>query len=105
MAAHGEQAPSGIGRPKRLGRALESRGAAERERHSDLLRDARQAAVCAGDRSRLVLAVTADELVCTLAGKRDRDVARCELRKREEAERREIRERLVEEPDEILEVD
>ena len=52
-----------------------------------------------------VLPVAAQELVGPLAGERDRDVARSELRQREEAERREVREGLVHEPGELLEVD
>ena len=55
--------------------------------------------------ARRCLRVAAEELVGTLAGERDRHMLGGELAERHEAERREVGERFVESPDEILELD
>ena len=55
--------------------------------------------------ARAVLPVAAEQLVGALAGERDRHVLRRELGEREEAERRQVGERLVEMPDELRQVD
>ena len=102
MRARGEQALDRAPGAERLDRRVVAVGNQADEPGPEPEGRARERA---GDRGGAVLAVSGEELVGTLAGQRHRDVARRELGQGAEAECRQIRERLVHVPAEVLEVD
>ena len=81
-------------RPARPGPRRSAAAAPRAERAGDALPALDQ-------RGDAVLAVAAEQLVGALAGQRDGDVLGGEPRQRQEAERREVGERLVEVPDQV----
>ena len=100
-----EMATHGIFRPEhRRGRAVAPRRAC-RGRRGEPAQRSRERSIACGERGVPMPRVAAEQLVRALAGERDGDVLRGELGEREEAERREVGERLVEVPDELGELD
>ena len=103
-AAGAEQARDGIGRLERLEQPARAPGPAAADARAERAGGAGHAAPGLRERRDAVLAVAAEELVRALAGERHRDVPARELAEREEADRREVGERLVEVPDQAAQV-
>ena len=104
-AAHREQPLGSSGRSERGDRPAQPAGAVRRdgersapERRGNPLPQVR-------DRGSAMLPVAAEQLVGALAGQRDGDVLRRQLGERDEAQGGEVRDRLVEMPDQAVERD
>ena len=103
-AARGQQARHGVGRLERLGQLAGRARAAAQRRAAGGAQHGGQLLPVPGQRGHAVLAVSAQQLVRALARQGHGHVLRGQLREREEAERGEVGQRLVQVPDELLHV-
>ena len=104
-SAHREQALGRIVRPRACAPARSNRAARAAPNGRRPAQRRRQPPARRRRAPRPVLPVAAEQLVRPLPRERHRHVLRRQLRDRVEAERREVGHRLVEMPDEILEID